>query len=150
MSLSVESIEWLFGRLTLAYGRDFLARYEGQDAQAVKGSWAHELAAFAPCLHVLDWALEHLPVKPPSVLEFRALCRAAPATVDVPRLAAPDAKKAEAELVRLAALANQIRSPKADRLDWARRLLERHAAGEKLGLFAMKSARQALGMRGGA
>jgi len=149
MPLSAESIEWLFGRLTLTYGRDFLARYEGQDAQAVAGSWAHELAAFAPCMHVLDWALEHLPVKPPSVLEFRALCRAAPAAV-LPRLAAPaaDPARAAVALRRLAELTAQIRrTPQGNARDWADQKLAEHAAGKPVSLFSLKSARQVVRMR---
>lgn len=149
MSLSADVIEWLFGRLNLAYGRDFLAQYVGLQPEAVQASWAYELACFEPCQHVLDWALDHLPEKPVTVLVFRSLCRAAPAKV-LPRLAAPtpNPERLESELEKLAALRVRSTAPPADKRNWAQRLVERHAAGEKVALYALKSARQALGMRG--
>lgn len=149
MSLSVELIDWLFGRLQLAYGRDFLSQYDGLEPQAVRASWAYELAAFDRCQHVLDWALEHLPDKPPSVLVFRSLCRAAP-PAKVPRLPAPAANpdRVKVELERLAPLRVRNEAPPGRQLDWARRVLARHEAGECLSFYTVRTAKQALGVSG--
>ncbi|MBT9493911.1 MAG: hypothetical protein IV107_16555 [Paucibacter sp.] len=76
--------------------------YDGQEPAAVKSSWAHELAMFSGRLEAIAWALEMLPERCPNVLEFRKICRSAPAP-DVPRL--PDAKadpqRVSAELAKL-------------------------------------------------
>ena len=149
MSLSVEVIDWLFGRLQLAYGRDFQSQYEGLDPQAVRASWAYELASFDQCQHVLDWALEHLPEKPTTVLVFRSLCRAAP-PAKVPRLPAPVAspERVQAELEKLAELRVRAAQPCGDRREWAAKVLARHAAGERMTRYVLESARQAMGRCG--
>ena len=64
--------------------------------------------------------------KPPTVLEFRAMARRAPAD-EVPRLPTPkaDPERIAAELAKLAPL--RKRSYVEGR-DWARRILEKHEA----------------------
>ena len=78
MSLPLQAIDRLFARLQATYGRDFMERYIGLEAGAVKASWAHELSGFANDMHSLAWALEHLPERPPNVIEFRKIARQAP------------------------------------------------------------------------
>lgn len=81
-------VEKVFQKLSLVYGRDFLSRWEGQDLAEVQADWAHELAGYINAPHAIKYALENLPDKPPTVLQFRATCRLAPAP-SVPRLPEP-------------------------------------------------------------
>lgn len=75
MSLPSPIVDAIFAKLKLTYGRDFTGRYEGIDEALVKGDWAHELAGFARSPSAIKHALQHLPPeKPPTVLQFRALC----------------------------------------------------------------------------
>lgn len=147
MSLSPQVVDRLFDRLTATYGRDFMGRWEGLDANAVKSSWAHELAGCAQCLDVIAWALENLPERAPNVIEFRALCRRAPAKV-VPALPAPPADPA-----RVAAELGKMRAPvvvaSCVRFSWAHVLLARVQAGDRtVTPTAAQMARAALGRSG--
>ena len=144
MSLPTQVVDRLFDRLTATYGRDFTARWEGLDGNAVKSSWGHELAGYAGCLGSIAWALENLPQRPPNVIEFRAICRLAPAKAQ-PALPSPPADPARvaAELAKLAparAAADGATDPKA----WAHRILARHASGERLSPTVLTMARAAL------
>jgi hypothetical protein len=145
MSLPLQAVDRLFARLSATYGRDFASKYEGLDQNAVKSSWAHELAGFTGQLDAIAWALENLPERAPNVIEFRALCRRAP-TPEVPRIEHSPAGKERiaAELAKLGPVIRR-RAP-ADRRDWARRLIARHEAGERLTRAQMDMARDALGV----
>lgn len=122
MSLPLQAIDRLFMRLGATYGRDFTSRYEGTDANAVKSSWAHELDRTP--LQNIAFALENLPERCPNVIEFRALCRRAPAP-DVPVLPEPMANpdRVKAELAKLGHIRLEA-APVVGRLDWAKRILE--------------------------
>ncbi len=75
-------VDRIFAKLTLAYGRAFLSQYEGIDMKMVKTDWAHELAGFVDKPDSIKFGLENLPNdRPPNVLQFRAICRRAPAPV---------------------------------------------------------------------
>src|SRR5574337_288724 len=141
MLLQPAVIDRLFDRLAATYGREFLARYEGVDDAAVKAAWAHELAGFGDKLHAIAWALERLPQRAPNAIEFRALCRAAPAP-SVPRIeqsaAAPDVVRAA--LARIGPL--RVGSAGDG---WARRVLAKHARGEPVSRYARTMAAEALG-----
>jgi hypothetical protein len=53
--------------------------WEGVEPAAVKADWAKELAGFQQSPDAIRYGLEHLPAsKPPTVLEFRDICRKAP------------------------------------------------------------------------
>lgn len=148
MSLSLQAIDRLFARLNVTYGRDFMARWEGQDVMAVKSSWAHELAGFENHLHSIAWALENLPDRAPNIIEFRNLCRKAPAA-DVPRLPEPkaDLARVNAELAKLGPLKAALQNkPAVGGLDWAYSLQKRDNAGERLNMTVRKFYRQALGI----
>lgn len=90
MSLPAAWAERIFEKLTLVYGRDFLSRWEGQELAAVMADWGHELAGFQAHPEAIRFALENLPEKPPTVLQFRAVCNRAPAP-ELPKLEAPAA-----------------------------------------------------------
>lgn len=65
--------------MTVTYGSAWLRMWEGVDPQAVKANWAHELGGFAQSPGAIKHGLENLPpAKPPTVLEFREICRKAP------------------------------------------------------------------------
>jgi len=146
MSLQLQVIERLFARLNATYGRDFMSRYEGQDANAVKSSWAHELDGFDKALSSIAWALENLPERAPNVIEFRALCRRAPA-VDTPRLPEPVADKAKvtSELAKLQPIRARSSAPIGSK-DWAYALQRRHVACERLNMNQIRCYREALGL----
>ena len=146
MSLQLQVIERLFARLNATYGRDFMSRYEGQDANAVKSSWAHELDGFDRSLPSIAWALENLPERAPNVIEFRALCRRAP-SVEAPRLQEPVADRArvDAELAKLTPIRAKAMAPSGMK-DWAYTLQRRHVACERLNRYQIMSYRMALGL----
>lgn len=98
MALELRWIDRIFDKLTMVYGREFLQRWEGIDLNAVKADWAHELDGFDRFAVGIKYALQNLPNKPPTVLEFRALARRAPEP-EVPRL---DSPKANPEIVKAA------------------------------------------------
>jgi hypothetical protein len=72
MSLPEAWVDRIFERLTVVYGHQFLARWDGLELTEVKANWAYELRGFAQNPSALWYGLEHLPAaKPPTVLEFR-------------------------------------------------------------------------------
>ena len=93
MNLPTTWCDKIFQKLTLAYGRDFTGRWEGIPLIEVKSDWAHELAGYQDAPHAISYALQNLPVKPPTVYEFRAICQRAQ-TPPAPRLNAPMADPA--------------------------------------------------------
>ncbi len=147
MPLPLKAVDRLFERLLATYGRDFVARYDGQDLGAVKTAWAHELAGFDGQLQALAWALENLPERCPNAIEFRNLARRAPAP-DVPRLAEPaaDPARVAAELARLAP-ARAAAAGGIDHKAWAKVIVSRVNAGERLRPLSVRFAKEALGIR---
>ena len=86
-----ESIDVIFKKLSLVYGRDFMARYEGLDLNEVKSDWAFELRGYEKSPHAIAYALRNLPAeRPPTVFQFRAIAQRAPEPPR-PRLEAPQA-----------------------------------------------------------
>lgn len=145
MSLPLQAVDRLFARLSATYGRDFASKYEGLDQNAVKSSWAHELAGFAPHLDAIAWALENLPERPPNVIEFRALCRRAP-TPEAPRIEHSPAGKERiaAELKKLGHVVRGTPTQGIDRRDWARRIVARDASGDNITRAQLAMAKDAL------
>lgn len=143
MSLPANWTDKIFMKLTLIYGRDFTARWEGMNICDIKTDWSHELSGYENRPKAIAWALQNLPAgKPPTVLEFRKLCNTLPqeATVFL------EAPKADPEHVK-AELSKLSPAPvKTDGKEWARRKLAAHAAGDRVGVFGLKLARQALGV----
>ena len=143
MSLPANWTDKIFMKLTLIYGRDFTARWEGMNICDIKTDWSHELSGYENRPKAIAWALQNLPAgKPPTVLEFRKLCNTLPQEATV-FLEAPkaDPERVKAELSKL--------SPapvKTDGKEWARRKLAAHAAGDCVGVFGLNLARQALGL----
>ena len=126
---NIAAIEKLFKRLANTY----TAAWERSLGQApiadVKTVWAHELAGFLQsreAMHAIAWALDNLPEKCPNPIEFKNLCRRAPA-LEVPKLPEPkaDAERVAAELAKLAPIAAQIgqQVETKDCKAWARHIL---------------------------
>ncbi|WP_422096872.1 hypothetical protein [Variovorax sp.] len=76
--LADDVIDRLFSALTVRYGGSFLDRWRDLEIDVVKSDWAIELAGFANNLHALRFGLDHLPEKPPTVMDFKRLCHAMP------------------------------------------------------------------------
>lgn len=148
MSLPTQWVDRIFDKLTLTYGQVFLRRWQDIDLNAVKSDWAHELAGFAQQPRAIAYALENLPVdKPPSVLEFRAMARRAPAP-DVARIEAPkaDPERVARELEKLAPILRQAPAARIDKLDWAKRIVARADAGENVAMGSLRIAKAAIAM----
>ena len=147
MSLPLPWVERIFEKLSLAYGTDFMDRWRDIDANAVKSDWGHELAAFENAPHAIAYALANLPEKPPTVLVFKAICRRAPA-METPQLPAPNAnpERIKAELAKLEPMRRAIDSNRVvDRVAWAKSILVRRDAGEKISPTVVQMAQLAVG-----
>ena len=111
-------VEKIFTKLTVAYGREFLGRWEGLNLAAVKADWAEELAGYASHPYALKYGLEHLPAdKPPTARAFKALCNTVPVITQM-ALPAPHEQAPDAVRKRLSTVGQVIGDPKA----WAKRL----------------------------
>jgi hypothetical protein len=82
MSLPDAWIGKIFDKMTVTYGSAWIRMWEGVDPAAVRADWAHELSGFQQNPDAIKHGLAHLPPsKPPTVREFRELCRKAPPPV---------------------------------------------------------------------
>lgn len=143
MSLPLAWLDRIFDKLTLTYGQQFLRRWQDIDINDVKSDWGHELAGFVGHPKAIAWALQNLPERPPTVIEFRAIARKAPGEDEV-RLEAPkaDPGRIAVELAKLAPVRVAARS---NGKDWARRIVQSHADGGNVAPLNLKFAREALG-----
>lgn len=83
-------VDLIFTKCSLVYGRDFLGRWEGLDIREVKADWERELGGLLHSPSAVVYGLDHLPAdKPPTVLQFRALCIGAPGDRHVSPTALP-------------------------------------------------------------
>ena len=147
MSLPTKAIDRLFERLAATYGAAWTRQWADVPMNDVKSAWGHELQGFATQLEALAWALENLPERCPNVIEFRNLCRRAPAP-DMPKLPEPKAnpERIKAELAKLAPLRQAAAQEFGDRKEWARRIVSRHQAGDRVRPLCLQFAREALRM----
>lgn len=148
MSLPIKAIDRLFERLGMTYGKAWSNLWDGMPVQDVKSLWAHELAFYANHLDDVAWALENLPERAPNIIEFRNLCRKAPRK-EVLKL---DNNKADPE--RVASELSKLRDalkvkamPVGDSKEWARIIINRDKAGEKVPATCLRFAREALGVK---
>ena len=148
------AIDKLFQRLAGAYMAEWDRKLGLTPIKDVKTVWLHELTGFLRDSHTataVAWALDHLPERAPNVIEFRNLCRQAPA-VEVPRLEAPkaDPERVAAELAKLAPVKQQAKAATYDHKGWAHDLIARMKAGEVLKPIQIRFAHEALGLKVGA
>lgn len=145
--MNPKAIDRLFDRLGATYGAAWDRSLGATPLLDAKSIWAHELQGFAQRLEAVVWALDQLPEHPPNVIQFRNLCRQAPAPV-APPLPEPKADPARlaAELAKLGDLrATVTAQPAGDMKAWARRLRAREVAGDRLSGFQRSAWRTALG-----
>jgi|694.fasta_scaffold16674_25 hypothetical protein len=146
----IDPVEYVFEKLASAYGAEW-DRSLGQAPIAdVKTAWADALSGF---LHSDDakrsivWALKNLPERVMNSMEFRNLCRMAPARAKT--LALPEPKADPARVAADLAKLGHVRKPVASAhgmKDWAHRLKARHEAGGKLNPNQIRCYCDALGM----
>jgi hypothetical protein len=148
MTLPIKAVDRLFERLGATYGEQWNRQWVNIPINDVKSAWGHELSGFAGQLEAIAWGLENLPERCPNVIEFRNLCRRAPAP-ELPRLPEPkaDPERMRRELSKLGQIKQQVLSVKTlDSKEWARRLIARHEGGENLKPVVLRFAREALGI----
>lgn len=147
MSLNIKAIDRLFHRLAATYGASWTRQWEGIPIGDVKTAWAHELAGLSSSLSRIAWALENLPDRVPNAVQFKKLCWDAPSpeTVILPMPKADPARVA-AELAKLSDVKAAAMQTSYDGKAWAKRILERAAAGDVMTPIAVTFAKQAMGL----
>lgn len=147
MSLPTKAVDRLFERLAATYGAAWTRQWADVPIADAKTVWAHELAIFANSLTRIAWALENLPPKCPNVIEFKNLCRQAPAP-DVPRLPElkADPERVKAELAKLGGVRQKAAAQAVgvDHKAWAKRIIARHVACERINPTTLRFAQEAL------
>jgi hypothetical protein len=131
-----EVVDRLFSALVVRYGTPFTDRWRDLDLDAVKGDWARELGPFNDNRNALRYALDHLPEKPPTVIDFRKLCNEAPVAQAMLPSSAPVRGPTPQEREQLRALAADIRAGKLFAKPgraWAADLIRCHEAGWRNG-----------------
>ena len=76
-------IDSIFRRLSVRYGRDFLGKWDGIPIEDVKSDWRYVLSGFERSPDAIKYALDNLPVRAPTVLEFKAIANRCPPAVYV-------------------------------------------------------------------
>lgn len=147
MGLPAKAIDRIFARLEATYMAAWDRAKGAVPISDIKTAWAYELSGFENRLQDIAWALDNLPDKPPNVIEFKKLCRLAPAT-EVPQIEGPkaDPERLKAELAKLGE--KVARLPAKHDLDWARAIDGRVKAGERVNPYTKWSAEVALGKHG--
>jgi hypothetical protein len=145
MSLSNQAIDRLFTRLGATYGAQWDKSLGSAPLGDVKTLWAHELSTYANSLHRIAWALENLPPRCPNVIEFKQICRQAPApeTLALPEPKA-DPERLKRELAKLADIKKAVVADKVDHKAWAKKIMFRYKAGERINPTSLRFAREAL------
>ena len=141
-----QPIDRLFERLSMTYGIAWDNSLGTAPLNELKSFWMHGLSGFLQSkesMMAISWALNHLPERPPNLVQFKNLCYQAPA-VERPKLPSPpaDPERVKQELAKLAG----INKPKQDPKDWARKILGDYAAGVKKPVAVVQMARDALRM----
>ena len=139
-----QPIDRLFERLSLTYGNAWDNSLGTAPLNEIKTFWMNQLSGFMQSkesMMSISWALNHLPERPPNLIQFKNLCYQAPA-VEKPQLPSPpaDPERVKQELAKLGAM----NKPKSDPKDWARKILGDYAAGVKKSPTVVQMARDAL------
>ena len=150
MSHTHQAIDRLFTRLGATYGAQWDKAFGSAPLSDVKTLWAHELAPFTGSLHRIAWALENLPPRCPNVIEFKQLCRQAPAP-ETPALPEPkaDPERLKQELSKLGEIKAKLATDsRVDHKAWAKRIIARYNAAERINPTSLRFAREALRSEG--
>lgn len=145
-ALPLAWVEKIFKKLTLTYGRDFMSRWEGQQINDVIQDWAEELSGFIKWPEAIAWALKSLPEgKPPTVIEFRALCFKAPRP---DRLALPEPAANPAFAKQVASKVNRAQAQGSRFTDWIHAGLADLQSGVKRSPTVERMIREAAAAKG--
>ena len=139
-----QPIDRLFERLSMTYGIAWDNSIGTAPLNEIKSFWMNQLSGFMQSkesMMAISWALNHLPERPPNLVQFKNLCYQAPA-VERPQLPSPpaDPERVKQEFAKLGAMNKSKSDPK----DWARKILGDYAAGVKKTPAVLKMARDAL------
>ena len=139
-----QPIDRLFERLSMTYGISWDNSIGSAPLNEIKTFWMNQLSVFMQSkesMMAISWALNHLPERPPNLVQFKNLCYQAPA-VERPQLPSPpaDPERIKQELAKLAGM----NKPKHDPRDWARKILGDYAGGAKKSPAVVQMARDAL------
>lgn len=144
----MQAVDYVFTQLAAAYGAAWDKSLGVAPLADIKTRWLYELEPFRHSKKRIMWALTHLPKFAPNAMEFHQLCRQAPAA-DVLALPEPaaDPARVAAELAKLTPLCrSRAQSLPVDSKAWARRIMQRHSEGEKINVYPLRCAREALGL----
>lgn len=139
-----QPIDRLFERLSMTYGIAWDNSIGTAPLNEIKSFWMNQLSGFMQSkesMMAISWALNHLPERPPNLVQFKNLCYQAPA-VEKPQLPSPpaDSERVKQELAKLGAM-NKLKS---DPKDWARKILGDYDDGVKKSPTVVQMARDAL------
>ena len=122
---TANAVEHVFAQMAATYGSAW-DRSLGQAPIAdVKTVWANALDSFMhsdKAKRAIIWGLKNLPAKTPNSIEFRDLCRQAPATKDL-ELPAPAVNPEIAAMVIEGTRKKLDAIGSMDRLAWAKKIL---------------------------
>lgn len=105
MPLPASWVDHLFGRLTVRYGAAFLRQWPDiADEAVIRADWADVLDGTRG--EAISYALRYLPERPVNAMQFRDICRRAPAPT---QQALPPPKEA-ADPGRVAQIMSRLRS----------------------------------------
>ena len=140
-----QPIDRLFERPSMFYGNAWDNSLGSAPLNEIKSFWMHELAGFLKskeAMMSISYALDHLPERPPNLVQFKNLCMQAPVfkPLALPEPAA-NPERVKQELAKLAPLRM---GPGVDPKEWARRILDEYAAGRKKPVAVVQMARDAL------
>ena len=142
-----QPIDRLFERLSMTYGIAWDNSLGTAPLNEIKSFWMHGLSGFLQSkesMMAISWALNHLPERPPNLVQFKNLCYQAPA-VEKPQLPSPpaDPERVKQELAKFSGLRM---GPGVDPKAWAHKILKDYADGVKRPVAVVQMARDALRM----
>ena len=108
MPLPASWVDHLIAKLSVRYGAAFMRQWPDTDPALVKADWAEVLDGVRG--DSISYALRFLPVNPPNAIQFRDVCRRAPADAST-ALPAPYVK---ADPSRVAAIMGRLRRADAE------------------------------------
>jgi hypothetical protein len=140
----------LFSRFQAIYGNRTSTMWAEADPDEVRQAWGEELARYTgeDVRDALEVMRLHHQEYPPTLFQFASMCRDAAKrrAQTATKLEPPPMSKASAEraMAQIHATEAKLSQLNADCRDWARKILAREAAGERLPLVALDGAREAL------
>ena len=145
-NLGKKAIDRLFAVLTERYGQEFIDRFEAHGEDAAKASWAAGLGRYDEQRHVIGEAIKQLGSTCPTLSMFYDLCERIELGESAPHEKPAPARPAEQSIAAPAPPRPPIArpAPTVDHKAWAKRLVARHCAGERLNKVQIEFARQAL------